>query len=37
MLCFVNDKVLSKFDQQELVKVNYACGFDLSEMGKYFE
>ena len=31
------DKVLSKFGQQQLVMVNYACGFNQSETGKYFE
>ena len=31
------DKILSKFGQQPLVMVNYACGFNQSEMGKYFE
>ena len=29
-------KILSKFEQQ-LVMVNYACGFNPSETGKYFE
>ena len=34
-----NDKILSKliFGQQQLVMVNYACGFNQSETGKYFE
>ena len=32
-----NDKVLSKFTQQLLVMVNYECGFNQSETGKYFE
>ena len=31
------DKVLSKFRQQQLIMVNYACGFYQSETGKYFE
>ena len=31
------DKALSKFGQQRLVMLNYACGFNRSEMGKYFE
>ena len=31
------DKVLSKFGQQRLVMVNYACGFIHSEAGIYFE
>ena len=31
------DKILSKFGQQQLVMVNYACGFNQSETGKYFE
>ena len=30
-------KVVSKFGEQQLVMVNYACGFNQSEMGKYFE
>ena len=30
-------KILSKFDEQHLVMVNYACGFNQSETGKYFE
>ena len=30
-------KILSKFGQQQLVMVNYACGLNQSEMGKYFE
>ena len=30
-------KILSKFGEQQLVMVNYACGFNQSEMGKYFE
>ena len=29
------DKILCKFGQQQLVMVNYACGFNRSEMGKY--
>ena len=31
------DKVLSKFGQQQLVMVNYACGFNQSETGKYIK
>ena len=30
-------KLLSKFGEQQLVMVNYACGFNQSETGKYFE
>ena len=30
-------KILSKLGEQQLVMVNYACGFNQSEMGKYFE
>ena len=30
-------KMLSKFGEQRLVMVNYACGFNQSETGKYFE
>ena len=30
-------KFLSKFGEQQLVMVNYACGFNQSETGKYFE
>ena len=30
-------KILSKFGEQQLVKVNYVCGFNQSETGKYFE
>ena len=30
-------KILSKFGEQQLVMVNYACGFNESETGKYFE
>ena len=30
-------KILSKFSEQQLVMVNYACGFSQSETGKYFE
>ena len=30
-------KILSKFGEQQLVMVNYACGFNRSETGKYFE
>jgi len=31
------DKILCKSDQKQLVMVNYACGFNQSETGKYFE
>ena len=34
---FNMEKVLSKFGEQQLVMVNYACGFNQSETGKYFE
>ena len=30
-------KILSKFGEQQLVMVNYACGFNQSEAVKYFE
>ena len=30
-------KILSKLGEQQLVMVNYACGFNQSETGKYFE
>ena len=30
-------KILPKFGEQQLVMVNYACGFNQSETGKYFE
>ena len=30
-------KILSKFGEQHLVMANYACGFNQSETGKYFE
>ena len=30
-------KILSKFSEQQLVMVDYACGFNQSETGKYFE
>ena len=30
-------KILSTFGEQQLVMVNYACGFNQSETGKYFE
>ena len=30
-------KILSKFGEQQLVMVNYACDFNQSETGKYFE
>ena len=29
------DNILCKFGQQQLVMVNYACGFNQSETGKY--
>jgi len=32
-----HDKILCKFDQQQLVLVNYGCGVNQSETGKYFE
>ena len=36
--CWFNmAKILSKFGEQQLVMVNYACGFNQSETGKYFE
>ena len=31
------DKVLSKFGQQQLIMVNYVCGLNQSETGKYVE
>ena len=31
------EKALSKFGEQQLVTVNYACVFNQSQMGKYFE
>ena len=34
---FSMTKILSKFGKQQLVMVNYACGFNQSETGKYFE
>ena len=34
---FNTAKMLSKFGEQHLVMVNYACGFNQSETGKYFE
>ena len=34
---FNTAKILSKFGEQQLVMVNYACGFNQSETGKYFE
>ena len=37
MLLVQYGKVVSKFGEQQLVMVNYACGFNQSEMGKYFE
>ena len=30
-------KILSKFGEQQLVMVNYACGFNQSQTWKYFE
>ena len=30
-------KIRSKFGEQQLVMVNYACGLNQSETGKYFE
>ena len=30
-------RILSKFGEQQLVMVNYPCGFNQSETGKYFE
>ena len=30
-------KILSKSGEQQLVMVNYACGLNQSETGKYFE
>ena len=30
-------KILSKFGEQQLVMVNYVCGLNQSETGKYFE
>ena len=33
----VHDKIISKIGQQQLVMVNYACGFNQSETEKYFE
>ena len=30
-------KILSKFGEQQLVIVSYACGFNQSETGKYFD
>ena len=30
-------KILSRFGEQQLVMVNYACGFNQSDTGKYFE
>ena len=30
-------KILSKFDEQQLIMANYACGFNQSETGKYSE
>ena len=36
MLSVQYDKILSKFGHQQLVMVNYACGFSQSGIGKYF-
>ena len=36
MSSFHYDKILSKFGQQQLVMVNYVCGFNQSEIAKYF-
>ena len=30
-------KIRSKFGEQQLIMVNYACGLNQSETGKYFE
>ena len=30
-------RFLSKFGEQQLIIVNYVCGFNQSETGKYFE
>ena len=30
-------KILSKFGEEQLVMLNYACGLNQSETGKYFE
>ena len=35
--CFNMAKILSKFGEQQLVMMNYACGFNQSETVKYFE
>ena len=32
-----HDKVLSKFGEQQLVMMDYACDFNQSKTGKYFE
>ena len=34
---FIMAKILSIFCEQQLIMVNYACGFNQSETGKYFE
>ena len=34
---FNMSKILSQFGEQQLLMVNYACGFNQSETGKYFE
>ena len=31
------NSIRSKFGQQQLIMVNYACGFNQTETGKYFE
>ena len=37
MILAENDKILCKSGQQQLVMVNYACGLNQSETGKYCE
>ena len=37
LLAQYNNDFFSKFGQQQLVMVNYECGFNQSETGKYFE
>ena len=37
ILHILRKKILSKFSEQQLVMVNYACGFNQSETEKYFE
>ena len=34
-MCSDVAKILSKFGEQQLVTVNYACGFNQSEMGRF--